>query len=61
LALRIGFIQITAASHVDQQLKSKGCIVNVPTDPVASINIFPQNYSNLSVIMVKLKKHKSYK
>ena len=60
LAPRIGFIQITA-SHVDQQLKSKGRIVNVPTDPATSVNILPRNYSNLGVIMVKLKKRKCYK
>ena len=42
-------------------MKSKDRIVNVPTDPVTSINILPRNYSNLGVIMVKLKKRQSYK
>lgn len=59
LAPRIGFIQIRT-SNIDQQKKSKGRIVNVPTDPSNSIQMLPRTYENLGVIMVQLKKRNKH-
>jgi len=60
LAPRIAFIEIRS-NYVDLQLKSKGRIVNVPTDVQSNLNLLPRNYENLGVVMVKLKRRKSYK
>jgi hypothetical protein len=60
VAPRIAFIQIRT-SVIDDQKSSKGRIVNVPSNPQSSIEMLPRNYENLGVIMVQLKKCKSFK
>ena len=55
LAPRIGFIQIRE-SFVDSQKKSKGRIVNVPTDVESTLQLLPRRYEDLGIIMVKLKR-----
>ena len=41
--------------------KSKGRIVNVPTNVESSLQMLPRRYNDLGVIMVKLKKRLSFK
>ena len=60
LAPRIGFIQIRE-SFIDTQKKSKGRVVNVPTNPESSLRMLPRTYDNLGVILVKLKKRVAFK